>query len=147
MRRDLLVRIAHILSKSSLEHVIGFIAGILAFPALKSSAKIECYSMHDFRGEAELVTVKLSVFEKLIEERAFVTLTVSIAGNVAGHRSAVFHGHLQELAIFEKAVHPGIDPAVFLTGRCRAFLGWRGSARAAGILGVKMRCWQGQNAN
>ena len=54
--------------------------------------------MHHFRRKGQLLPVQLSLLEKMIEERALITIRISLAGNKSSHMTRIFYGDLDKLA-------------------------------------------------
>jgi len=105
--RSFLRFIGCVLDKSSLEHIIRFVAPTLAFAALDRPAKFERYTAHGFGGKCELVTRELTRPKKVIEKPAIAFL-IGVARNKADHVSVIFHGDLQKFAILQKAINAGV---------------------------------------
>ncbi len=104
-----------VLDESSPEHVIRFVAPILALAPLDRPSKFERYTMHNLRGKRELITIELTPFEKVIQKSAAIALRVAVARNKARYASLVFDGDLHKLAVAQKTVHARVIRA----RRCR----------------------------
>src|SRR5260370_4068640 len=103
--RSLLRFVACVLDQSSLQHVIRFVASTLALAPLDRPSKFERYTVHDLGGKRELITIELTLLEKVVQKSAAIALRVAVARNKARNASLVFDGDLHELTVAQKAVH------------------------------------------
>ena len=64
--------------------------------------------MNALGGEAELLPFALTRFEKLVQKRSPVAFGIPESRNESADRALVLNRDLNEFAVFQKRIHPGI---------------------------------------
>src|SRR5271156_2108307 len=108
MRRHFLRCIAGVISESSLQNVVCLVSRIFPLAPLHSAFELKPYPAHRCGGKAHLVAVQLSTSEELIDKGSLVVFPIPISRDESRHSALVFHRDLDELSIFQEAVHPRI---------------------------------------